>query len=70
MNTVKLVNELEGEKCRCGKKKHSMQTFCGRCYHSLPPKMRQALYNRVGMGYEEAYAAACDYFDGDTAKAS
>lgn len=55
---VRLVRELEGRKCFCGAKKNSMNTFCPKHYFSLSKPMREALYNRVGQGYEEAYAAA------------
>jgi hypothetical protein len=56
--TTKLIRELFGTTCRCGKPKGSRMTFCGRCYHRLPPPARSALYRRVGEGYEEAYDAA------------
>lgn len=65
MELTELFNELEGEKCRCGAKKVSMQTFCGKCYRSLSPEKRRALYNRIGQGYEEAYADAVNFLDGD-----
>jgi len=63
MELNELLEELRGETCRCGKKKVSMQTLCRKDYMSLPPGMRQALYRRVGAGYEEAYEAACEYLD-------
>lgn len=52
------VHELGRGQCRCAKPKHNRQTFCKACYYALPPEMRQALYNRVGEGYEAAYVAA------------
>lgn len=58
VETLKLLRELAGTVCRCGAKKKSRQTFCGRCYHSLPRSVALALYRRVGDGYEEAYAKA------------
>jgi hypothetical protein len=55
------VKELQSETCYCGAKKRGMQTFCRKDYYALPPKMRQALYNRIGEGYEEAYQEARKY---------
>ena len=63
LDTGDLVRELVGTACRCGKKKSARQTFCRACYFSLPKAMQQALYNRIGHGYEQAYAAAVAYFD-------
>lgn len=58
---IKLVRELQSKDCRCGAMKKEMQTFCKRCYFSLPPKMRDRLYDRLGEGYEQAYAAAVKF---------
>lgn len=55
-----LVSELRGETCKCGARKMAGQTFCRKCYYKLPSSERQALYNQIGAGYEEAYAAACE----------
>lgn len=65
MDTLELVQELEGTACRCGSKKASMQTFCKKDYYRLSLKQRQALYNRLGDGYEEAYADAIKTLDKD-----
>ena len=54
-----LARELIGTTCRCGNSKQTKQTFCRKCYYSLPPEMRRALYRRMGEGYEEAYYRAC-----------
>ncbi len=53
-----LVAELQGTACRCGASKKAKQTFCRACYFALPKGQREALYHRVGNGYEAAYAAA------------
>ncbi|MBX3396535.1 MAG: hypothetical protein KF841_14330 [Phycisphaerae bacterium] len=59
--TRRLVRSLRSDVCpSCAGKKKGMQTFCGKCYFKLPHAMRKALYDRVGEGYEEAFAAACD----------
>lgn len=60
---IRIVRELEGKKCFCGAKKTVMQTFCKRDYFALPKHMRDALYNRVCDGYEEAYAEARKYLE-------
>lgn len=56
-----LIAELKGTLCRCGQQKLNGNTFCKSCYFGLPPKLRRALYNRVGEGYEKAYAEACEF---------
>jgi len=58
-----LIQELRGVVCRCGREKHSGETFCKACYFRLPPLLRRALYKRVGEGYENAYAEACGFLD-------
>lgn len=65
MNTeqrIALLDELSAEKCQCGKRKRSKQTFCWSCYRSLPREMQADLYKGFGQGYEEAYTAAIKYF--------
>ena len=44
--------------CRCNKRKQKRQSFCNACYYRLPLEMKQALYQRAGDGYEQAYDAA------------
>ena len=56
------IKELQATSCYCGAKKKRGHTFCYPEYRSLPPAMQQALYNRLGHGYEEAYQAARKYF--------
>ena len=59
-----LIHELYAEQCRCDRPKERGETFCKRCYFNLPKPMRQALYRRVGEGYEAAYAAAVKHIQG------
>ncbi len=59
-----LIDELNGTLCQCGAGKAAKQTFCRKCYFSLPKLMRQALYRRIGNGYEAAYAAAIANMEG------
>jgi hypothetical protein len=61
--TDPLLIELIGKKCRCGAAKGKGKTFCQRCYFSLPQNLREALYRRIGEGYEEAYAQAVAVLD-------
>lgn len=56
-----MMHELGGIICRCGRPKQERQTFCRKCYYSLPGPQRRALYNRVGQGYEAAYLVAVDF---------
>lgn len=59
----RLLRELYGEICRCGGSKVSKQTFCRGCYMSLPRDVRLMLYQRIGAGYENAYAEAVRFLD-------
>ena len=63
MTGHELVAELAGLRCRCGAVKIPRQTFCRRCYRLLPMDLGKALYRRMGLGYEEAYAAACAWLE-------
>lgn len=60
---IQLVRELESTKCFCGAKKVSGQTFCRKHYMALPGRMRSMLYQRLGHGYEEAYAESRIYLE-------
>lgn len=70
MKTHELVRELQSERCRCGNEKKSGQTFCRACYFQLTPQLRTRLYDRVGHGYEEAYAAAVQYLAAENGEAT
>lgn len=59
---LRILRELATATCFCGAKKAMQQTFCRPHYSSLPPRMRSALYQRFGEGYEEAYTKAREYF--------
>lgn len=59
MDTRDLIRSLSSDLCpACGKKKRPQQTLCGKDYQSLPSPIKTALYDHVGQGYEEAFAAA------------
>lgn len=52
------VKELRSEECTCGRPKRSGFSFCYECYHALSPATRQALYQKIGAGYDAAFDAA------------
>lgn len=58
-----LMGELLGTQCRCGATKAKRTSFCRKCFYTLPRERRDALYQRVGQGYEQAYEAACEYLN-------
>jgi hypothetical protein len=62
-----LTKRLQSGRCRCGGPKAPGRTFCKECYFRLPPAFRQSLYQRVGKGYAQAYAAAEKALYGATA---
>lgn len=53
--------DLQSTSCRCGTAKGIRKAHCRACYLRLPEPMRQALYRRVGNGYEEAYTDSLTY---------
>jgi hypothetical protein len=58
-DSTELVRSLVSTLCpACKRAKKTRQTFCTGCYMSLGRGMRNALYDRVGEGYEQAYKAA------------
>ena len=46
----------------CGGAKTKMNAFCRGCYYRLPATLRQALWQRFGEGFEEAFEAAKTWF--------
>ena len=50
--------ELQSNECLCGREKRPNHSFCYPCYTALPGDMREALYHRIGGGYEEAFEEA------------
>lgn len=59
VTTLDLLASLRSETCpACGSHKQSRHTLCGTCYRELPQPKRQALYDVVGQGYEQAVEAA------------
>lgn len=70
MTLAEIIKEFGGLRCRCGAVKMPRQTFCRRCYRLLPRDLGNALYRRVGEGYEDAYAAACAHLEDKGVKRS
>jgi hypothetical protein len=57
-----LVISLAAKECPgCDKPKRVAHSFCLKCFLKLPRPMRNALYNRIGCGYEEAHADAMQH---------
>lgn len=57
-----LIDSLYSTTClACGERKRAEQTFCFRCYGTLPRPMGIALYHRVGKGYEPAVLRALNF---------
>jgi hypothetical protein len=57
------VDEFKSNQCYCGNKKRPNTAFCYSCYSSLPQEMQEALYKRLGFGYEEAYHKAIQFLE-------
>lgn len=58
------VTELRSEECFCGRTKKSGMALCYSCFSSLPPDLKEDLYQRIRSGYEEAYEAAVKWLEG------
>ncbi len=55
-----LWEEFKGTRCQCGQLKKAFKSFCWDCYRALPKAKQQALFQRFGAGYEQAYEAALE----------
>ena len=54
-----LIDSLNSFVCPgCGGGKLQRKSFCITCYNQLTPAEQNALYRRIGDGYEQAFAAA------------
>jgi hypothetical protein len=58
------LNNLKSLRCQCGSSKDRGRVFCFRCYWSLPVDMRNALWRRMGQGFEEACEGASRWLQG------
>ena len=55
MNDQQILRSLAGTVCVCGATKVERRSHCRKCYYSLPPDKRQALYLQFNSGYQEAF---------------
>ena len=55
------IQVLKSGRCACGHAKQSGMAFCYGCWLRLPTNIRQALYRKVGEGFETAYEVACSF---------
>ncbi len=60
---LRLLEELKGTSCLCGGTKQPRSSVCFGCWGKLPRKIQRGLYQRIGQGYEEAYAAAKNHLE-------
>ena len=68
ITTEQLIASLRCATCpACGRRKKERQSFCRECYFDLSRPQREALYDGVGDGYEEAMQAALEALDVDVA---
>jgi len=64
MTDNQMLDSLTGTKCEsCGGGKQSMRSHCRKCYYTLPPEMRRALYRRFYEGYQLAFLNSLDYLE-------
>ena len=58
--TIKQLREsLAGNVCpACSRFKQARRTVCFACWGRLPHAMGRSLYQRIGHGYEQAFASA------------
>lgn len=62
-----LTESLRSTVCpACGDGKKAKQTLCRGCYFACSAKVRKALYNPLGDGYESAVARAFEELDRGT----
>lgn len=64
MTEEEIIESLGSQACpNCGGYKRPRMSFCGQCYRMLPYGLKQALYRRVGQGYEEAFREATEFHE-------
>lgn len=62
-----LVTSLASTICpACRRAKGRKKTLCLGCYRSLPQAMRNALYARLGNGYEQSFNDAMRFLEVET----
>lgn len=59
VHRLKLIEKLQATTCEvCSKAKDTRKSFCRSCYRKLQPETKEALYRRIGAGYEDTHAQA------------
>lgn len=63
MESAEIFAVFAGTKCAgCGGTKRRHNAFCTWCYRELPMKLRNALWQRFGSGFEQAYMGCLSWF--------
>jgi hypothetical protein len=60
------IRELASDRCVCGEEKVKNQSFCRKCYFTLPKQLRFELYKPISDGYAEIYDQAKQYLQCET----
>jgi hypothetical protein len=63
METTEIFAAFSGTACQgCGGVKRRHNAFCKKCYAQLPMKLKNALWQRFGSGFEQAYMGSLSWF--------
>jgi hypothetical protein len=63
MESDEIFAAFSGKQCAgCSGSKRPHNAFCKYCYAELPPKLKSALWQRFGSGFEQAYMACLSWF--------
>ena len=63
METSEIWQAFMSKKCAgCGGLKRPHNAFCKYCYGELPVKLKNALWQTFGSGFEQAYMACLSWF--------
>lgn len=63
MESSDIFAAFAGTKCfACGGTKSRHNAFCKYCYQELPKALQNALWQRFGSGFEQAYMGCLSWF--------
>lgn len=63
MESSDIFAAFAGKTCAgCQGPKRPYNGFCTKCYQQLPPKLKSALWQRFGSGFEQAYMACLSWY--------
>jgi len=63
MESSEIWEAFIGTKCAgCGGTKRRQNAFCVFCYGELPKALKNALWQRFGSGFEQAYMGCLSWF--------